>query len=157
MGRLTWPRVVAVIVGLGFLSWAMNTLVTGRGWSPVPVPWTVPVMLCCVAAVALWLAWAVRQYKAGKRPGLDGLRAARTAMFAQAAALTGAALVGVYGGYAAALVGDWGHPPRRQLIVAALVAVAASGVLLAAGWIAERWCSTSGGGDDRPGASPEAA
>ncbi len=156
MARLTWRRVGAVILGLGFLSWAVNTLVVGTR-SPVPIPWTVSVALVVVSGVALWLGWAVRQFRAGRRPGLDPLRAARTAMFSQAAALTGAALVGVYGGYIAALAADWGHPPRRSLIVTAILATVASGLLLSAGWIAERWCATSGDDEDYSGASPEAA
>jgi hypothetical protein len=79
-------------------------------------------------------------------------------MFAQAAALTGAALAGVYGGCAVALASDWDHPPRRALAIMALVSVAASVVLLAAGWIAERWCATSGGDRrDPPRSSPEPA
>lgn len=157
MGRLTWQRICAVAVGLGFLSWGVNVLVVGAGWSPLPVPWTVPVVLVVAAGSALYLGWTVRQFRAGKRPGLDPLRAAGTAMFAQAAALTGAALIGVYGGCAAALASEWEHPPRRHLVFVALVAVAASGVLLAAGWIAERWCATSGDDGDAPGSSPEAA
>jgi uncharacterized YccA/Bax inhibitor family protein len=78
-------------------------------------------------------------------------------MFSQAAALTGAALVGVYGGYILALLADWGHPPRRTLIVTAIFATVAAGLLLAAGWIAERWCATSGDDKDFPGTSPETA
>jgi hypothetical protein len=154
---LTWRRVGAVIVGLGFLSWAVNVLVAGTG-SLLPVPWLVPIALIVVAGAALWLGWAVHQYRAGKRPGLDPLRAAQTAMFSQAAALTGAALVGVYGGYIIALAADWGHPPRRALVVAAILATVAAGILLAAGWTAERWCATSDDDDEHfPGASPEAA
>lgn len=157
MARLTWRRVAAVIVGLGFLSWAINIFVADSS-SPLPVPWPVPIALVASAGVALWLGWAVRQYRAGKRPSLDPLRAAKTAMFSQAAALTGAALVGVYGGYVVSLAADWGHPPRRTLILTALCATVAAGLLLAAGWIAERWCATSGDDDDKyPRASPEAA
>jgi hypothetical protein len=157
MGRLTWPRVIAVAVGIGLFSWGVNVLVVRAGGSPLPVPWTVPVLLVMVAGVALVLGWTVRQFQAGKRPSLDPFRAARTAMFAQAAALTGAALIGVYGGCAAAIVAQWGHPPRRHLAIVALVAVAASAVLLAAGWIAERWCATSGGEGTSSKRSPEAA
>lgn len=157
MARLTWQRISAVAVGLGFLSWGVNVLVLDAGWSPLPVPWTVPVVVLAAAVATLYLGWTVRQFRAGKRPGLDPFRAAKTAMFAQAAALTGAALIGVYGGCAAALAAEWGHSPRRHLAIVALIAAAASGVLLAAGWIAERWCSTSGGDGDAPGSSPEAA
>ncbi|MBN2176448.1 MAG: DUF3180 domain-containing protein [Demequinaceae bacterium] len=158
MARLTWRRIGAVMLGLGILSWGVNLLISEKG-SPLPVPWTVPLSLMIAAGAALWLGWEVRQYRSGKRPGLSPFQAVRTALFAQAAALTGAALMGVYGGYAMALAGYWSHPPRRAFIEAAILATIASGLLLAAGWIAERWCAIDDDDDDDEfiEISPEAA
>jgi hypothetical protein len=156
MARLTWRRVGAVILGLGILSWGVNLLIARQG-SPLPIPWTVPLSLAIAAGATLWLGWEVRQYREGKRPGLSAFQAARTAVFALAAALTGAALVGVYGGYIVALVADWGHPPRRALVGPAVFATLASGLLLAAGWIAERWCAIDDDDDDLAEVSPGAA
>jgi hypothetical protein len=157
VSRLTWWRLVAVALGLGVASWLVNYLVDRSG-SPYPIPWLVSVVLMLAALATLGFGWEVKQYREGKRPGLSPFMAARTAMFAQAAALTGAALVGLYGGYAVALVGDWGHPPRRALVLTALLAALAAALLCAAGWVAERWCALDGGDDDYPGGTtPEAA
>src|SRR5690606_16372036 len=98
---------------------------------------------------ALRLGWMVRQYRRGRRPSLDALQAARTAMYAQAAAYIGAVLAGAYGGYALVLLADWAHEPRRGPALAAVAAVLAAVGLCAAGWVAERWCDA--GSDDDEG------
>lgn len=164
MARLTWQRLVSVALTLAGFSLLVNILVLRGGWTPIPVPWSVPIILVLTAVTVAWFGWRVRQYVGGKGPRVDLFVAARTALIAQASALTGAALVGVYGAYAAALAPDWGHPPRRALIVAGLVAVVAAGILLVAGLVAERWCLSSGKGDGpatgsgaSAGASPEVA
>lgn len=119
------------------------------------VPWSVPLVCMVAGALALGSAWAVRQYVAGKRPSLDPLRAARTVVYAQACAYAGSVLGGSYGGYALAVAVEWGHAPRRAVALSALLAMAVGLLLVAAGWVAERWCRTDGtDGDD--GAEPEA-
>ena len=156
MARLTWRRLAVVALGLGIVSWGVNLLISRSG-SPLRISWSVAVALLLAAVATLGIGWEVRQYREGRRPGMSPFKAAKTAMFAQAAALTGAALIGLYGGYAAALAGDWGHLPRRTLIVTALLALLASVVLCAAGWVAERWCALDDGDDDYPGGTtPEA-
>jgi hypothetical protein len=117
----------------------------------------VPLLLGGAAALALRLGWRVKQFREGKRPGLDPIQAARAAMFGQASAYAGAALAGAYLGYALALLPDWAHEPRREVIISALIAVAAAVVLCTAGWLAERWCATDGGDATPPGASASAA
>lgn len=153
MARLTWQRVVALAVIVALASWSVNMALGRSGSSPAPMPWSVPVVLATSAAAVLWLGWTVRQYRSGKRPALDPLQAARTAMFSQAAAYAGAALVGAYAGYVLALLGDWGHEPRRAVIIVGALAALASAGLCAAGWIAERWCATDDGDAEPPPSS----
>ncbi len=103
-------------------------------------------------AVVLWLAWGVRQYVAGKRPGLDPLKAARTVVLAQASAYTGALLGGAFVGYAISMASYWDHEPRRQVILAAAIAALGALALLGAGWVGERWCRVDREGGDGDGA-----
>lgn len=152
MARLTWRRVTFVAAAALVIAWLVAMLVLRSGGSPAPVPWTVPPVLLAAGALALRLGWRVKQFVDGKRPGLDPLQAARTAMFAQASAYSGAALAGAYLGYALALLPDWSHLPRREVIVAACIAATAAALLCAAGWLAERWCSADGG--DKPPRAP---
>lgn len=159
MFRLTWLAVLAVAAvgalgGVGAALWLDRS-----GRTPPVMPWTVPAVLLIAAAVALRLGWLVRLYRLGKRPSLDALQAARTAMYAQAAAYIGAVLAGGYGGYALVLTADWGHEPRRDTALAAGVAALVAVGLCAAGWIAERWCDAGPddegrGGGVRPSADP---
>ena len=98
----------------------------------------------------------VRQYRAGKRASLDMIQAARTAMVALAATYGGAALLGTYLGYGVSLMPDWGHEPRRELVIAGLVAAGASALLATAGWLATRWCENEGDDDPSAGAAEAA-
>lgn len=148
MARLTWRRVAFVSAAVSVIGWLVATLMLRSGATPAPVPWTVPPVLLAAGVLALRLGWRVKQFVDGKRPGLDALQAARTAMFAQASAYSGAALTGGYLGYAVSLLPDWSHQPRRDVIIAALIAAAAAALLCAAGWLAEHWCAA--GGDDKP-------
>lgn len=147
MSYLTWQRLTVVgLIVLAF-AWLITEGMQSSGATPAPVPWTVHVVAVLAGGVAIWLGWQVRAYLKGDRPNLDGLRAARTAVYAQTCAYVGAMLVGAYGGYALGLVDMWGHDPRREVIVSALLGGASALVLLAAGVIAERWCRNNRDGE----------
>ncbi|MEX0913666.1 MAG: DUF3180 domain-containing protein [Demequina sp.] len=138
---LTWG-VVLVLTWVGTRAWM------GAGASPTQVPWTVAAVCVGAAVMALVWAWSVRQYVKGERPGLSALKAARIAVFAQSCALGGAVLTGLFGGYALAWVDQWGHAPRREAAMAALVAAVGGLVMWIAGMVSERWCRSNIDGDD---------
>ncbi len=156
MARLTWGRILlaATLVALG--AWLVGTLVDRAGSTPSEIPIAVVPLLVVLSGATLWWGWKVRQYRAGNRPNLDPIVAARIAMFSQAAAYSGAALVGGYLGYGLAFISYWSHAPRRDVVVSAVIAAGAGVLLCAAGWIAERWCDASGGDDDPPNSSSSA-
>lgn len=136
---------ILVLAGItGVLAWGISRALIGSGRAPLPIPWTVLVVVVVAAVVAVVLGWAVRQYRRGKRPGLSPIRAARTAVYAQACAYAGAILGGAYGGYAVALAADWGHAPRRAVAVSALIGLVGAAVLCGAGLLAEHWCKHDG-------------
>jgi hypothetical protein len=140
MTPLTWQRLALAAGVSGAATWLVSQLVVGRGATPVPVPWTVTAVSLVAAAASLGSAWEVREFVHGKRPGLPALKAARIAVLAQASAFTGALVAGACGGYAVTLALDWGHAPRREVAIGALIAALGGVVLMVAGWIAERWC-----------------
>lgn len=140
MHHLTLRSLTLTVVVSGAVAWALASLTRSSGTSPIRVPWTTPLVGLVLAALVLWLAYPIKQYLAGKRPGIDALRAARTVVFAQAAAYTGAVMLGAFGGYALVMAADWGHEPRRAVAISAVVAAASGLILAIAGWIAERWC-----------------
>jgi hypothetical protein len=140
MHHLTWGSVLAVFGVSAVVAWGLATLATKGGISPLHVPFTAPLACVVVGVITLSLANSVRQYLAGKRPGLDPLRAARTVILAQASAYTGAMLGGAFLGYAISIAADWAHEPRRDAAIAAGIAALGGVALLVCGWIAERWC-----------------
>lgn len=156
MAYLTWQRLTLVAGSALVLAWLVTRIMVDSGGTPAAVPWTVLVFCGVASALTLGYGWQVLRYRRGRRPSLDGLRAARTAVFAQACAYVGAVLGGAYGGYALGLLDQWGHGPRRDVIVTALLAAVGGATLLAAGALAERWCRHADD-DDEQGGTPSPA
>ena len=154
MERITWQRLALIAVITLALGWLITRVALNGGYTPSPVPWTVPLVSVFGGVLALVFAWPVRQYQSGKRPGLDGLRAARAAVFAQACAYAGALLAGGFGGYALGVAAEWSHTPRREVAISALVAVLGGLLLLAGGLVAEHWCRTKPPEDPTATATP---
>ncbi|BDZ42604.1 hypothetical protein GCM10025865_19030 [Paraoerskovia sediminicola] len=144
---------VLVAVASTVLSGIVARLLEDAGVFLAAVPWPVDVALLLLAGAVLWAGSTVRSYLRGNRPGLSGLRAARTLVLAKSAALAGSLLVGWYGGQALVLMGEAGIEARRDKAIAAGVAVLCSVVLAIAGLVAERFCRLPPqDGDPRSGA-----
>lgn len=140
MRRTPWPRLLLVAVVAALVSTGLLRLLEGRGWVLLPPAALSWVVVLLIAAVVARLGWNVRQFTKGKRPGLDPLLAARTVVLATASAHTGALLAGWYAGHVVLVARDLAITPRREVAVAAGVAVLASVVLAVVGLVVERWC-----------------
>lgn len=158
MRRTPAGRIVAIGLGATFVAFVVLRLVEGRGGTLLPVPPVSWIAVLGIAAVVGVLAWNVRQYVKGRRPGFDVLVAARTVVLATASAYTGGLLFGWYAAQVLIVVaaGDLAIAARRDLAVTAGVAALASVVLAVVGFVAERWCEVPPPEDDDdpgPGAS----
>ncbi len=142
MEHLTWQRLTIIAVVALALAWLVSRLALNSGYTPTAIPWTMPIICVMGGVLALVFAWPVRQYQEGKNPGLDALRAARTAVFAQACAYAGVLMAGGFLGYALGLADLWSHGPRRDVAISALIAAAGAVLLFVGGLIAEHWCRT---------------
>lgn len=144
-----------VLVAVGTATFAVAAFVAWSGFrtgaTPVRVPPTTLIVALLISVGVLYMGWAVRQLKRGKRRDVSPQRALRTAQLAQACAYAGAMLAGAYGGYVMPLLPDWGHAPRREAAIAAGVVALGGLVMTAAGVIAEHWCRVDPMDDDADG------
>lgn len=155
MRPLKWRVLAAALLIAATLGGGGSYLALRGGETPTRVPWTTLLVGISLGAVALGMAWQVRQVQVGKRKRIDSVRALRTAMLAQASAYAGALLGGMYGAYALVLLRDWSHEPRRDAAIAAGLAALGGIIMLVAGVIAEWWCRIKPGADDSPHEVPE--
>lgn len=148
MRRTRWQTLVSIAVGVTVVSWLVLRVLEGQGVVPPPVPWTVVVVCLVISAVVLRMGWAVRQFLRGKRPDLDPLRAARTAVLAKASCHTGSLLLGWYLAQVLLVLGDLAIEPRRERAVAAVVAALGAAVLAVVGLVVEHMCQVPPPSDD---------
>ena len=160
MRRTPTARVVGVGLVSALLAFAVLRVVEGRGGTLLPVPPIAWIAVLLIAGVVGVLAWNVRQYARGRRPGFDVLLAARTVVLASASAYTGALLFGWYAAQVVLVVtaGDLDIAGRRDVAVTAGIAALAAVLLAVVGLVAERWCVVPPPEDDDdppggPGAS----
>ena len=88
----------------------------------------------------------------GNKADLNPIRAARSLALAQAGALTGAALIGLYAGQALGMAPDWDLQASRRLLWGYAGGLLAALWLLVAGLLAQSWCRIPP--RDRDGDSP---
>ena len=153
-GGMRWrvPALFAIFIA------ALVALITRRyvhgGNFPPSVPVAGVVLTLVLSLVIGWFGWSVRRYLRGKKAGLNPIRAARTLALAQAGALTGAALLGLYVGQAIGLQPEADLQAAQRILRSLVLGVLASGALLAAGLVAQHWCRipprTGGPGEDAP-------
>nr|BFF20151.1 hypothetical protein GCM10025730_36720 [Promicromonospora thailandica] len=136
-------------MAVALVGWLVLRALEGRGVYLPVVPWLVDVAIIALAGAIFWAGWAVRAYQKGKRPTLDGIRAARTLVLAKAAALTGALLGGWYLAQVLLVLGDLSIEPRRDRAVAAGIAVLCSVVLAVVGLVVEKFCELPPSDEDR--------
>ena len=134
-----------VITGFGYFG---LRLWTGQG-RVVPEPsWGALIVLVFMACGVFFAGLPVRRFLRGQaKKSLNPIRAMRTLVLAQAAALTGALVTGWYLAQALVLLPDFDIDSRRTLVLR-LAALAAGGALMVvAGLLAQAMCRVDKGDD----------
>lgn len=121
-------------------AWAVLRALASQGWLLPLVPWATSAVLLFIAAIVFWLGWTVRQYLRGKRPGLDPIRAARTAVLGKASGYTGALLAGWYLAQVLHALTEYTGAVQQDRVWSAGLAVAGSVVLAVVGLLVEWFC-----------------
>lgn len=137
----------ATVLGyLGMRTW------TGQGHDLPQTSWGAAIVLVFMACGVFFAGLPVRRFLRGKaRKTLSPIRAMRTLVLAQAAALTGGLVTGWYLAQVLVLLPDFDIESRRTLGVR-LVVLAAGGVLLAiSGLVTQAMCRVDKRDDDSEG------
>ena len=140
MHRTRWQTLLLIAVTGSAVTWIVLRALADRGGLPPSVPPLVVAVELLIAAVVFSLGWQVRQFLRGKRPLLDPIRAARTAVLAKASCYTGALLAGWYTGQVLVLVGDLDVPGNGGRAAAAGIAAGGAVVLAVVGLVVEWFC-----------------
>ncbi|MGG5259983.1 DUF3180 family protein [Phycicoccus avicenniae] len=139
---------------LGFL---VAMVVTRDGTLLQRPPWVAMLLLVVMGGLVVWIARPVRAHlRSGRRTSVDALRAARTVVLAQAAALTGAAATGWYLGQLLVLLTDLSLVANRERLLSFALALLASVLLSVAGMVAQAWCRIDEDDEERPGIDDDA-
>ena len=120
---------------LGLRIWdVQDSLVLQTSWGAL-------IVLVFMASGVFFAGLPVRRFLRGQaRKSLNPMRAMRTLVLAQAAALTGALVAGWYLAQALVLVPDFDIQSRRTLVLRLAALGAAGGLLAVAGLLTQRMC-----------------
>ncbi|MGV1007618.1 MAG: DUF3180 domain-containing protein [Dermatophilaceae bacterium] len=131
--------VVAFVVGS--VGYVLLRLVEGGG-TELPAPgWTAVLLIVFMAVGVYFAGLPVKRLRSGSPAAtISPLRAARTLVLAQAAALTGAALIGWYAAQVLLLVPDLDVESRRARLLPLAAVLVASALLVVSGLLVQRMC-----------------
>jgi len=129
-----------VALAAGVVGWVVMDWWHGDGGGYVPLPWTAVAGTAVLAIAVLAAGWPVRRWVRGRRDRpLDPLVAARTVVFAKAAAFGGAGLAGWYAAQVLTLWSEDSPVLHRRMLLAGLATLFALGISVA-GFVVQRWC-----------------
>jgi len=138
---LRWSQLVGLALVVGLVSWIGWRFYLNAGHLLGPASWVSAVLIVAMAILVIGAGLPVRRFLRGEaRKTLSPIRAARTLVLAQAAALTGSAVLGWYAAQVAHALADVDLPGYRTLLWRLLALTVASLVLAAAGMLTQRMC-----------------
>ena len=138
---LRWSQLAAVTLVVGLVSWLGWRFYLNAGHLLGPVSWVSAVLLVAMAVLVVSAGLPVRRFLRGEaRKTLNPMRAARTLVLAQAAALTGAGVLGWYAALALHALADLSLPDYHSLLWRLLAGCAGALVLMAAGMATQAMC-----------------
>jgi hypothetical protein len=138
---LRWSQLVSIALVVGLVSWIGWRFYLNAGHLLGPASWVSAVLIVAMAVLVVAAGLPVRRFLRGEaRKTLSPIRAARTLVLAQAAALTGSAVLGWYAAQVAHALADVDLAGYRSLLWRLLALSAASMVLTAAGMLTQRMC-----------------
>jgi hypothetical protein len=149
---LRLSHLVGVALVVGALSWMGWRVYLGTGALLPPATWISSVLLVVMAVLVFVAGLPVRRFLQGRATKtLSPIRAARTLVLAQAAALTGAGVFGFYAAQALLAVPDLDIRSYRTLFWQLLALCVGAALLAGAGLATQRMCRIDTGDEGRDG------
>lgn len=143
--RVSTAALVVLVTAL--LSGVVASLAT-RSPADLPrVPWLAIGLLVLMAVVVLVVGWPIRRHTHGEKR-VDSLKAARILGLAQASALTGAVIAGVYLGPLLLVLPDLGWSPSAERAVRFGAGTLAALLVVVAGLVVQAWCRVNEDDDE---------
>jgi hypothetical protein len=141
MKRTHASTVIAFVLAGAVGGYLIDLAIVSGGGNAIVPPLSLPITLVGVAALVVTFAWPIRRAVKGKATKhLDPFRAMRTAVLAKACSLSGSLVLGFGIGITLFLLTRSVVPPADTIWLALATAIGA-GLLLAAGLIAEAFCT----------------
>ncbi|GAA2734906.1 hypothetical protein GCM10009867_16020 [Pedococcus aerophilus] len=138
---LRWAQLAATALVVGAVSWIGWRIYLNTGALLGPASWVSSVLLLLMAVLVIGAGLPVRRFLRGEatKP-LSPIRAARTLVLAQAAALTGAGVLGWYAAQVAHALAELSLPGYRELLWRLLALCVSAALLAVAGMVTQRMC-----------------
>ena len=144
MFRTRWATVLACLIAPAVVTWvACDLSLRHRGWVPLLTSWG--------AAVVLIAGLAVRRLRAHESTWMTPTGAATTAVAAQASAIVGAFVGGIYAGELATALLSPPSPDMTALAWSAGACLASCLLWCGIGLLVEHWCAIDVDDDDDHG------
>jgi len=141
MKRTHASTIVAFVLAGTVAGYLIDLAIVSAGANAIVPPLSLPITLTGVGVLVVAFAWPVRRAVKGKATKhLDPFRAMRTAVLAKACSLSGSLVLGFGIGITLFLLTRSVVPPADTIWLALATAIGA-GLLLAAGLIAEAFCT----------------
>ena len=147
---ITLPLALLVAVLSTAVAWIGLSLWVGSGHALPGASWGGAMLIVFMAVGVYCAGLPVRRFLRGEatRP-LSPLRAMRTLVLAQAAALTGALVAGWYAAQALVLLPDADVPTVRAAMFRSLAVCASAALMIAAGLLVQAMCRLDDTDDER--------
>ena len=157
MRRTTAGLLVAIAAITGVCIWAIFRIASTRSGVVPAVAWTTPVTFALIdlAMLVTVLTYRPRLLHRPDTERVPPLIAGRLVALALATSRAAAAFVGVYLGWAAAMIPRLSTSFGRQRAIYAVITALLAGVLMALGLILERACRLPAPPDDEDKSTPK--
>jgi polyferredoxin len=153
--RRTRPALLLIVAVLGVaVGFVLDQALTAAGRATFTPAVSLPILLVLLAVIVVALAVPVRRATQGTAAPVNPFRALRIAVLAKASSIVGAVTMGIAAGLALFLL-TRPVPPSLGSLGAIIATALCAALLVAAGLVAEQFCTIRKDDDDEQPGGPD--